>query len=308
MIPPLWLNEVRLHSAPNRGWARDLTEWTPSISIESMDRFDIATAIVSQGLPGVWFGDAVQTRRLARSSNEFAAEMKRNYPGRFGFFATLPLPDVEGSLAEVAYALDVLGADGVGMMTSYGDRWPGDPAFAPLFDELNRRKAVAYFHPLAPECCRGILPDVPPPTVEYIFDTTRAVTNLLYTGTLTRCPDLNFVFSHAGGAIPMLAARIEFIARGSESISSRLPNGAIHELKRLFFEVATSTSLPTLGALRAFSARDRIVFGSDFPYVNDISETSAGLDGFGLDEAELRAINYDNAASLFPQLFGTVQL
>src|SRR6202049_2811823 len=125
--------------------------------------------------------------------------MAKDFPGRFGFFAAVPLPDTEGSLREIAYALDVLKADGIGFLTSYGDKWPGDLAYAPVFDELNRRKAVVYFHPTAPNCCRTLIPDVPEALTEYPQDTTRAITSLLYSGSFTRFSGIRFIFSHAGG-------------------------------------------------------------------------------------------------------------
>jgi predicted TIM-barrel fold metal-dependent hydrolase len=300
ILPRPWMDEVHAIGAPSRGWVPELVNWTPERSLEQMDRFEIATAIVTQGLPGVWFGDVQQARRLARASNEYAADMARRFPGRFGFFATLPLPDVEGSLAEAAYALDELKADGVWMLTSYDNVWPGDARFAPLFDELNRRKAVTYFHPTVPACCTGIMPDVPAAAVEYIFDTTRAVTNLLYTGTFTRCPDIRYIFSHAGGAVPMIAARLALIARGRPQVTERLPDGVQHELEKLYFEIATSVSPPTFSALLAFSPIQRILFGTDYPFVPDMAQTTAGLETAGLDPVELQAINHRNAARLFP--------
>src|SRR4051812_6723307 len=146
--------------------------------------------------------------------HDYAAKMRQEHPGRFGLFASLPLPDVEGSLREIAYALDELRADGIGLLTNYDGKYPGEAAFAPVFDELNRRKAVVYFHPAAAPCCAlhgcnahgGI--GVPAATLDFPFDTTKAVTSLLFGGTFARCRDIRFIFSHAGGTIPFLAERI----------------------------------------------------------------------------------------------------
>ena len=167
--------------------------WTPSASLEEMDKNGVSTAILSLwSIPGVWMGANVEgMRRWARHVNDYAAEMQRDYPSRFGLFAALPMPDVEGSLAEIEYALDVLKADGVGLMTNFGDKWPGDPAYRPVFEELNRRKAVVYFHPVAPTCCAGALvPGVQESWAEVPFDTGRAVRSLLFSGFFAELPDI----------------------------------------------------------------------------------------------------------------------
>jgi 6-methylsalicylate decarboxylase len=147
-------------------------QWSVEMSIEEMDRNGIATAITSLAQPGVWFGDVDEGRRLARECNEWGARMVRDHPGRFGLFVAIPLPDAEGSLREIEYALDVLKADGIGLFTSYRDKYFGDPSFAPVFDELNRRKALVYTHPIAPDCCKSLVPGVPASTIEYATDTT----------------------------------------------------------------------------------------------------------------------------------------
>src|SRR3954470_4728682 len=168
--------------------------WTVAKAIEDMDRNIVATAVLSISTPGIWFGEAEAARRMARICNDYGAEIVRQHPGRFGLFASVPMPDVEGTLREIEYALDVLKADGIGFMTSYGDKWPGDAMFAPVFEELNRRKAIAYFHPLAPNCCGGtLIPTVTGSPIEYVFDTTRAVVSLLAGGTLAKMKDMRFV-------------------------------------------------------------------------------------------------------------------
>ena len=278
-------------------------EWTPERALEEMDRNGVSTGITSLGGPGVWLGDAQASRRLARACNEYAAQLVRDHPGRFGMFAAVPLPDPEGSLKEIEYALDVLKADGVGLLTSYGDKWPGDPSNAPVWEELNRRKAVVFFHPVAPACCRNLIPDVAPPVIEFVFDITRAITSLLWSGSLSRFPDIRFIFTHAGGTMPMLASRVEWYLSRHKGLAERLPNGVAYELKKLYYDVANSVNPSSMAALMKMVPVSQIVFGSDYPFVN-MSEMAQGLDHFPLSVPNRRAINRDNATRLFPRLNG----
>src|SRR6516162_10611456 len=187
----------------------NVANWAPAASLEEMDKSGVVTSILSlASIPGVWFGlDAEGMRRMSRVCNEFAAKMVQDHPGRYGLFASLPMPDVDGSLAEIAYAFDTLKADGINLSTSFGDRWPGDPAYKPVFEELNRRKAVVFFHPYAPNCCGGLNSGVPPGLLEFPYDSGRAITSLLLSGSLARLRDIRWLFSHGGGVMPMLAGR-----------------------------------------------------------------------------------------------------
>lgn len=124
---------------------------------------------------------------MARASNEYARKLSDDSKGRLRMFALLPMPHVDATLKEIAYALDVLKADGVAFMTSYGNQYLGDPAFAPVMDELNRRKATAYTHPNDPSCCLNIASSVPPVIIEYGTDTTRTIASLVFSGTAQRC-------------------------------------------------------------------------------------------------------------------------
>jgi predicted TIM-barrel fold metal-dependent hydrolase len=278
-----------------------LLNWMPATAVEEMDKNGIATAITSLGLPGVWFEGAKSARSLARACNEYAAQMVRDYPGRFGLFAALPLPDREGSLREIAYALDVLRADGIALVSSYDNEWPGDPTFAPVFEELNRRKTVAFIHPTVPGCCGHLMPGIPASTMEFLFDTTRAITSLLVNGTLSRFPDIRFIFCHAGGTMPMLAARTNAFVQRHKEVADRLPNGVPYELKKLYYDVANSTNPSSMAALMNLVPTSQMLFGSDFPYV-PAAVTADGLDHFGLSASDLQAANHENALRLFPRL------
>lgn len=277
-------------------------EWTPDMSIEAMDRNGIATAVTSISAPGLWFGDKAETLHLCRVCNEYAAEIRRDHPSRFGMFASLPLPDVDASLAEIEYALDTLKADGIGLLTSYGDRYPGDAAFAPVFDELNRRGAVVYFHPTnAP--CNQCQPEIPAATLDFPFDTTRAIVSLLFGGTFARCQNIRFIFSHAGGTAPFLAERIGRLA-ARPGFKDAVPNGVVPELQRLYYDTALSANWLAFRSLLELVVPEHVLFGSDYPFAPEATMTGTvrGLMEMGLDPNVLRGIERDNALTLFPHM------
>ena len=209
-----------------------LTKWQPSQAIETMDKDGIAVSVLSIATPSVWLGDAAASRRLARECNDYAAKMQTDYKGRFGHFATLPLPDVDGSLREIEYLYGTLGADGIALTTNYDDKYPGEDAFAPVFDELNRRNAVVYFHPTAASFAFNRVKNIPPPTIEFPFDTTRTITSLLFSGTFSRCPNIRWIFSHGGGALGMVANRLAGLAKNRPELAARVPNGVKAELRQ----------------------------------------------------------------------------
>lgn len=281
-----------------------LLNWTPARAVEEMDRAGIATAITSLSLPGIWFGGVEAARALARTCNEYAAQMVKDYPGRFGWFAAVPLPDTDGSLRELAYALDILRADGIGLVSNYDDKWPGDPAFAPVFEELNRRRAVVFIHPTAPSCCSHLMPGIAASTIEFLFDTSRAILSLLVSGTFSRFPDIRFIFCHAGGTMPVLAARANAFVERHQDIAERVPTGVPSELKKLFYDVANSVNPSSMAALTNLVPMSQLLFGSDFPYV-PCTVTANGLDRFGLSARDLSAVNRENAVRLFPRLSST---
>jgi len=204
-------------------------------------------------------------------------------------------------LKEVAYALDVLKADGIGLLSSYGDKWLGDPAYAPVFDELNRRKAVVYTHPNVPSCCKDLMPNIPGAIIEIPHDTTRTVVSLLYSGTFVRCRDIRFIFSHAGGTIPMLAGRIAGAPLPEEFKKARAPLGIEYELKRLYYDTASSANRPAMAALTSLVPISQILFGTDYPFVSSIGITVNGIKNVGFSAADLQAVGRDNALALLPQ-------
>ena len=277
-----------------------LSNWTPAIAVERMDQSGIATAMLSiatGGIPANLAGEQEQT--LVRDSNEYGAQMVRDYPGRFGLLASLPMLDPEASLKEIEYAFATLKADGIALMTDYGDVWPGDPMFAPVFEELNRRKAVVFIHPTTPSCCAKLLPNVPASWVEYDFDTTRAVTSLLVNGTLTKCPDVRFIITHSGGTVPVLAKRVADMF--PPQMSAGAPNGVEAELKKLYYDIANGANPSSLAALTKLVPMSQLLFGTDFPFVK-MSITVDGFREHGFPAKDVKAINSGNALRLFPRL------
>ena len=275
----------------------NLADWTPARSIELMDKNGVTAAVVSVSTPGIWFGKADEASRLARATNEFSARMVSDHPRRFGFFAALALPDVAGSLKEIEFSLDSLKADGVGLLSSYSGRYLGDPAFAPVFDELHRRKAIVHIHPAEPECCMNILRAVPPSVVEFGFDTTRTLVSLLQSGILRRCPDITFILAQGGGTLPFLAGRI-----------TRAMRTPMEQLGRLYFDTTSVTNAPAMAAMLKLVPPTHLLFGSDYPnatadtYARHVSGLKELVESGVLKQSDVAGIQYDNAARLFPRL------
>jgi len=295
-VPPRHLEAILAQRESGR-----TPTWSPEISIGEMDKNGIATSICSLVQPGVWLGGVDNARRLARDCNEYGARMVGDHPGRFGLFAAVPLPDAEGSLREIEYALDTLKADGIGLMTSFEEKYLGDPAFAPVYEELNRRRAIVYVHPTQPKCCTGLVPGVTVSTIEYATDTTRTIASLVYSGTAAKFPDIRFIFSHGGGTMPFLLGRFERLA--AEKKDAWLREGAAPQLRKFYYEIAQANHPGALDALLALVPVSNVLFGSDYP-LRPASEAVQGLASYELTAAQRRAIDRDNAERLVPRLKG----
>lgn len=286
------------------------SRWSVPKVLELMDKNGIATVIISGGS----YGDQVYTgtesgRTMARKLNDYAAKIVRDNPKRFGFFAVIPYPDADGSLKEIEYAYDTLKADGVGILSSIGDKWPGDPAFLPAFQELNRRNAVAFIHPYVPKCCRDLIP-FGEASVERDFDTTRAVTNLLYSGTLAQLPEIRYIINHSGADVPVMAGRIKDRVPGAssygakpqtEGITPKTPKGVFYELRKLYYECAHAAYPAAMAALTSFAPPSQYLFGTDYP-AEDPASTLNELKGVKLAPDVLHALCRENAERLFPRL------
>jgi len=302
-MPPFYIHEHRRDQMKVGPGINQIFEWTPQMSLERMDANGVATSILSISTPGTYFGRLEEDRRLTRQVNEYSAKLSRDYPGRFGFFAALSLPDVDGSLKEIEYAFDTLKADGVGLMTSYGELPLGEKQFAPVFDELNRRKAIVFIHRTVNSCCMNLRDGN---DKEFIIDDLRAVNSLLTGGTLARCPDIRFIHAHGDKTIPWVAHHIGGGGgggRGEGAEAARTggngarvgdegpragnaagataaaagrgggrgnppyaPQGVLHELQKIYVDTA-GNSVDTMDDLREIGMlQTQVMFGTDHPY------------------------------------------
>ncbi|HEV7911976.1 MAG TPA: amidohydrolase family protein [Methylocella sp.] len=304
LYPPHYRTETYERFAAQAGpaVAQISLRWTPEGALEKMDQAGVATAINSVSTPGVWFDDGEAGRALSRECNEYGANLMRDFPGRFGMFAAIPLPDTEGSLSEVAYALDVLKLDGVGVLSSYAGKFLGDPKFSPVFDELNRRKAVVFVHPTL--CCGNPVPDLGGTILEAPMDTTRTITSLLINGTFARYLDIRFIFAHGGGVVTQVFNRIASAVERMkpEDRAIKVPKGAAYELQRQYYDLASVGFNPAaITALRKLFPISQLLYGSDEPFNSTvaINKSEQMLD---FSPAELQAIQRDNASRLLPRL------
>jgi predicted TIM-barrel fold metal-dependent hydrolase len=270
-----------------------LAGWTPERSFAGMEGAGVAAAILS--MPRT---PSIRIRDIARRVNEYSAGLRRTYPGRLRFWAEVPLPDVEGSIAEATYALDQLGADGIAVATSYGKMWLGDPSFAPLWAEMNRRKAVVFTHPLSNQCCSNLQPGIGDQIIEFGTDTTRTLASIVFSGTAQRFPDMRLIFAHAGGTMPFLIDRFRFQARDPQ-YAAAVPRGVDYELARFYYDTAQAATPEAIGALMELVPASHILFGTDYPYRRS-SEDVTGLAGCGLNPRDLQAIARQNALTLLP--------
>ncbi len=285
--------------APGRR-AAPTPKWSPASSLEDMDKSGIATAILSIVQPGIWYGNNVEEARgLARQLNEYGAKMVRDHPGRFGLFAVIAPPDAQGSLREIEYAFDTLNADGIGLLTSYQNKYLGDPSFAPVYEELNRRKAVVCVHPTTPDCCRGLVPGIPSASIEYATDSTRTIAHLVFSGTAMKFPDIRWIFSHSGGTLPFLTGR--FIRLAEERKQTNLPEGPLPEFRKFYYELAQGNTPGQIAALLKMVSISQVLYGTDYPFRNG-AEVNRGIADWGFAAADQRAIERENALKLLPRL------
>ncbi|WP_410631565.1 amidohydrolase family protein [Amycolatopsis sp. cmx-4-83] len=288
------------HGSPDGmpGWPT----WDAARHLELMDRWGVAVALLSISSPGTHFGDDAAARKLARQVNHAGAEIRRAHPDRFGHFASLPLPDVDGALAELAHAVDELGCDGVTIETNAGGRYLGDPAFAPLWTELEHRRTPVFVHPTSPPHAEVIALGRPRPMLEFLYDTGRAVSDLVFSGTLTRYPGIPWIFTHGGGVLPLLADRLELFRTAAGEAGGP---AVLEQIGDLWFDIAGTPFPNQVPAFeRAFGA-ERLLYGSDYCWTPPaaVDAQLAGIDAAAQPpDTTWRDLTTRNCARLFTRL------
>ncbi|MFV0524979.1 MAG: amidohydrolase family protein [Acidimicrobiales bacterium] len=301
IVPPEYAAWLRANDQQAGGLP--IPVWSVDDALAAMDASGVATAVLSVSTPGTHIGGGSDAAAMARAVNDYAADVAAGRPDRFGFFASLPLPDVDAALAEIERALDDLGADGIVVLANHRGVYLGDRRFDPIFDELQRRRAVVFVHPsILPGA--DLVPGIPPFVADFLLDTTRAAVNLCRRGTIQRCPDVRFILSHAGGFVPYAAHRIALAA----SPSGEAVEG-LDLLGRFYFDTALSASPTALPSLLAFARPGHVLFGSDWPYAPApvVSAFVAGLEAHPLDDEQRRSIDRGAAEALFPHRVASVE-
>ena len=291
--------DVHHHFVPP-GQSAGARPWSPQASLDQMERFGIGVAILSMTQNGdLLYNGTEKGRTEIRHGNDYGAALVQKYPKQFGQMGGVPLPDLDGSLKEIEYVYDTLNVDAIGIYSNDNQgRWPGDPYFEPIWQELNRRRAIVYMHPLAPPCCSNLKYGPAASMLEYDFDVTRGVASIVVNGVMFRYPDIRFITVHSGGTVPMLAGRMnDRVPAGAEQY---LPNGLYAELRKWYYDIAHASFPWPMAAMRAFMPDSQILFGTDYS-PEPIESTVNELPGLSLPKGFEQMVLRGNAERLFPR-------
>lgn len=274
--------------------------WSLQKHLDDMGAAGVTRSMLSITTPGVP-ETGERARTLARGTNEDAAKLAADNGGKIGFFIAVPMDNVEAALKEIEYGFDVLKGPGVGLFTSYAGVWLGDKRFDPVFEELNRRKAIVYVHPNSPACCTQLVPQLADTLIEYGTDTTRAIASFVYRGAARRFPDVRMIWSHSGGSMPFLIERFDG-ADKAPAARAEAPDGFRAAAARFFYDIAQSTSAIPSRALRALVPAERIVFGSDYPFRTTLEHVQGLQAAKVYTGKELQGIYAGNVTRFMPEL------
>ena len=294
IVPPALVQALRA-----RGVAP--ANWSLAKALEDLDEAGVSIGMSSIAPAGDPFNDPITAVRLVRDCNVYSARLAADHPGRFGVMAALPLPNIDASLKELEYAFDTLKADGLGLFTVYGNKWLGDPIFDPIFEELNRRRAVVYTHPNTADCCRNLVPGVGDGAIEWGTDTTRAITLMIFGGAAARYPNVRMIWSHGGGTMPFLVERFVGMANSAQN-KPKFPQGFQGAAGKFYYDTAQVANPAAMSALSKVVPISQIVFGTDYPYRTP-AEHVKGLRECGVfSGSDLQRIDRENSLPLFPRL------
>ncbi|MDH4654882.1 amidohydrolase family protein [Pseudomonas sp. BN606] len=307
-LPPLYAQALADAGLVKLDGGFPVPKWSEQAALDHMAKHNIDAVMLSVTSPSVGFlKERAARRKMARYLNEFAADVVKRNPGRFGAFATLPMEDLDDAMTELEYALDHLKLDGVIVESNTDGVYLGNPKLDPLFAALDKRNSTLFLHPTSPACFESVGLGRPAPILEFPMDTARTVTDLLFAGTLTRYPNIRMIVPHAGGALPALAHRIAMFS--TLPFLEKKPAGGAEEVRKvlssLYYDLAGSAHDGAVESLRRLTSTSHILFGSDFPFTPPAG-VDANVKGVrnlkGLTIAEHEGIARSNARSLFPRL------
>lgn len=270
-------------------------------SLSEMNSSHTAAAMISYPNSGITSLPEKRLAQLLRDSNDHAMGLVHRYPKRYGLFASIPMPYVDAARAEIARAYDQLHVDGILLLTSYDNKWLGDPSFEPIMQDLNTRRAVVFVHPGVSPCCHDLLPGVKDAIVEYETDTARTITSLMFSGTAQRFSDIQFIFCHSGGTMPILIERYTTATKHDPALAKSIPQGVLAYLRSFHYDTAQSANPEALGDLLKLVPSKQIMFGTDFPWRRAPSQVRS-LEAMDLPVSEVRGILGKNAQALIPRL------
>lgn len=305
IIPTDFVSYLERHNATlDEGFP--LPQWNAEQQLEWMDEAGIQTSVLTLAAPQPMFGLPEENARIVRKCNETAAKLKHDYPGRFRFCATLPLPDIDAAMREVRYALDTLGADGIKLATNAAGQYLGSPELDTLFSYLNERKAVIIIHPHRPEPVNKlVMKQTPLAMQEYLSETTRAVANMISRNVLARYPNVKVVIPHCGAYLPLMVPRMKSLTAVMQN------NGFVgnidwdRNLAALYYDLAGAHSLETSRMMLTITTPDHLLYGSDYPYVSQqiLEKSLDRMKQYLSEEKDLQPyremILYKNAINLF---------
>lgn len=281
-------------------------DWSAKDHLEMMKRLKIDFSMLSISSPYICLGDDNYNKILARKVNNECFNIVKEHPNKFGFIASLPLLNTQDSIEEINYVFNDLNADGVMFPTNIDGVYLGNPKLDSIFEELNRHNAIVLIHPTTPSTLpEDVNENLPIPLMEFFFDTTRAITNMMLKGTLNKFPNIKFIIPHAGAFLPLLADRLDSYRDVMKMRGDTYVPNFFSDLKKFYYDLAGFCIPRQLEVLLQVADKDHLLYGSDYPYTPEFkcSALQEMLNNTTLINNEDREkIYFKNAFNLFPRL------